>query len=352
MAIISAKPRFSELIAEFGSDGSPTLKDYLRGGARLPYSGNPDLADISTTAAGIRLSQFAGKQKEFVLSLTGAVRIFNARSHFDAVYGAPTGPVLMRLLINSGCHVFSELTGSWPLIIGDWPTGSRMILENRGQISGARGTPNSGSGGHCIYHSGANNVFLDIQNYGVIAPGGGAGGVGGTGGQGYYQTPVDNSLGLGQNVSGSCNNSCTTTYGAGAYCQSAGYPDCNVNPTFGTYQCGNCRRITYTNNYTTGGAGGSGGYGWGVYNSAGATASATVGNAGANGGTNAGKGGTGGSGGGPGANGGTGNTGASGNYTSGSGGGGGGASGYWLYYKTGLANLSVAGTVYGPSVVF
>lgn len=349
MAIISATPRMLELIGEFGTDGSPTLRDYIRGGARLPWTGNPNLTSISSTAAGLRLSQFAGKQKEFVLSLNGWIRMFNARTHFDANHGAPTGPVLLRILINPGCRLFSESISYWPLIIGDWPAGSSIILENRGEIYGARGVPNSGSGGHCIHHSGANNVTLTVYNYGTIASGGGGGGVGGTGGMGYWQYYNDVHVG-GTGIYEYCwdaNVACQNAYGGNYNCASGQY----VHPG-GLCGCGDCYRSDLTNVYTYGGAGGTGGYGWGVYDTAGNVAGNTGGIGGAGPDTNAGWGGTGGAGGGAGANGGTGATGGSGNYTGGSGGGGGGPAGYWVYYKTGLLSVPVAGTIYGPGVAF
>lgn len=350
MAIISAKPRMLELIAEFGTDGSPTLRDYVRGGGRLPYSGNPNLSNISLTTAGLRLSQFAGKQKEHVFTLNGWVRMFNARAHFDAVHGAPTGPVLLRILVSPGCRLFSESNAYWPLTIGDWPAGSAIILENRGEIYGARGIPNSGGGGHAIYHSGANGVVLSVYNYGTIASGGGAGGVGGQGGQGYWQNSYRVYQGQGPaaywcDFSASCqagfggSSQCDTNFEAG-YCSSC------------ACICFNCFYIKTDTYYTYGGAGGTGGYGWGVYDSAGNVAGNTGGAGGAGPDTNAGWGGTGGTGGGPGAAGATGATGGSGNYTGGAGGGGGGPAGYWIYYKTGLLSVPVVGTIYGPGVNF
>lgn len=369
MALISAKPRLLELVGEFGSDGTPTLRDYLRGGARLPYSGNPTVSGISTTAGGLLLSQFSGKKKETVISLTGAVRMFNAQTYFNSTYGSPSGPVLLRILVNPGCTLFSESNAHWPLIIGDWPTGSSIILENRGAIYGARGIPNSGSGGHCIYHSGANNVVLTIENYNTIASGGGAGGVGGQGGMGYwvnsafshwntYNVPQ----GPGNPVWGTdASQSCTSTFGGDSQCLSGHgtQVDYGSDGSFSYAQCNYCYRVqsdpvySYWNVYTYGGAGGAGGYGWGVYDTAGNVAGNTGGNGGAGPDTNAGWGGTGGAGGGPGAAGATGNTGGSGNWSGGSGGGGGGAAGYWIYYKSGLVSIPVnSGAIHGPGVAF
>lgn len=342
---ITGNPSLSKIIAEFGADAGPSLLDYLRGGGRVA-PGNPANSAISKTAAGILLSQFAGAALEVILTITGNVHQYNVQAAYAAAHGTPTEAVWVRVVINSGAHVFSGSPATAAIIVGSLPAGSRVTIENNGTITGARGAPNSGAGGDCIRSTNGVPVFL--INTGLIRPGGGGGGVGGTGGGGVYQTSYNESLGLGQNVSSSCNGSCTTTHGAGAFCQSAGFPDCDVNPTFNTYQCSNCQRTVYVNNYTSGGSGGAGGGGFGCLDGIGTVANAAAGSAGAGGGTNAGTGGTGGSGGASGAAGGTGNTGSSGNYTGGTAGSGGGAGGRFRATTAGLFTLvSNTGTING-----
>jgi hypothetical protein len=59
MPVPSGNPiKLSDLVAEFGSDGSPSLRDYYRGGPRVPNSGTN--AAISTDPASLRLTQFYG----------------------------------------------------------------------------------------------------------------------------------------------------------------------------------------------------------------------------------------------------------------------------------------------------
>lgn len=59
MPVPSGNPiKLSDLVTEFGSDGSPSLRDYYRGGPRVPNSGTN--AAISTDPASLRLTQFYG----------------------------------------------------------------------------------------------------------------------------------------------------------------------------------------------------------------------------------------------------------------------------------------------------
>lgn len=344
---LPAKPTLSQIIGEFGSDGSPTLRDYYRGNGSI-FVGNPMNSLIATDPANVHISQFGGAAKEVIFDLTGAVHHFNVRAHYDAVYGPPTGPVKIRVRINPGCHVFYSHPSAAALYTGDFPAGSFMTLENHGQISGARGIPNSGSGGDCIQHPGW--YMLDIYNHGVFAPGGGAGGIGGTGGMGYWQNSYEVTHGQSGSY-GWCNltSACQQTFGGNSRCTSEANGFCS-NCLCICWQCVYTQTDTY---YTYGGGGGAGGYGWGCYDAAGNLAGATGGAGGGAPGTNAGWGGTGGSGGGPGAAGAAGNTGGGGNYTGGSGGGGGGAGGRWIVYRNGYANLTPnTGTIYGGGALY
>lgn len=344
---ISGNPSLSKIIAEFGADAGPSLLDYLRGGGRVA-PGNPANASISKTAAGILLSQFAGAALEVVLTISGDVHQYNVAAAYVAAHGTPTEAVWVRVLINSGAHVFSSSPATAAIVVGSLPSGSRVTIENNGSITGARGAANSGAGGDCIRSTNGVPVFL--INTGLIRPGGGGGGAGGYGGSGYYVTSYENNLGYGGISYVDCNGSCAATHGVGAYCvnntptlycaQSPGEPY--------YYACYDCRSTTYVNNYTSGGGGGAGGTGFGCSNSGGTVTNAASGSGGSGGGTNAGTGGTGGSGGAPGAAGNTGNTGSSGNYTGGSAGAAGGAAGRFRATTAGLFTLvSNTGTING-----
>jgi hypothetical protein len=68
MPVPSGNPiKLSDLIAEFGSDGSPSMRDYYRGGPRVPNSATN--AAISTDPNSLRLTQFYGA-RSFAVDIT------------------------------------------------------------------------------------------------------------------------------------------------------------------------------------------------------------------------------------------------------------------------------------------
>lgn len=67
---VTFPPSLSKIIAEFGSGGSPkSLSSYVRGGAYVANTGAN--AAISTTNAGLKISQFTGASK--YVNVTGSV---------------------------------------------------------------------------------------------------------------------------------------------------------------------------------------------------------------------------------------------------------------------------------------
>lgn len=343
------KPTLLDLVTEFGGTGPVLLSNYIRGGTLVP-DGNAQNAGISTTPSGLLLSQFAGSVKEFVINVTGSRSFMNVRTAYEALYGVPTAAVIVRVLISSTGHIHYFNNSSPAINVGAFPAGSKVIIENRGRITGGRGVPNSGTGGNCIHT--IDGTVTEIYNYGTILPGGGAGGVGGAGGQGYYQSSGTTYLGDSGNqytYAYNCNSGCTAVWGSNAYCTSGDPYTCIVVGAIS--RCYACARTDYYDNYTSGGIGGVGGYGYGCYDASGNVANATGGGGGSAPGTNGGYGGTGGSGGGAGLVGGTGGIGASGNASGGLAGGAGGTGGLWMRFSTGKATVVVnTGTIAGNSV--
>lgn len=69
---VPATPKLSDVIAEFGSNGSPkNLGAYVRGGAYVPNTSANSA--IATSASGLKLSQFAGAKKTVPMSLSLSV---------------------------------------------------------------------------------------------------------------------------------------------------------------------------------------------------------------------------------------------------------------------------------------
>jgi hypothetical protein len=288
---------------------------------------------------------------ELIAIVSATTTDLNASTLFGTNYGAG---VAKRLIINPGVIVGGTSAGTPALTIPTGLAGS-LLIDNYGAIQGAGGVGGTsgagGDGGNAILAQAAcriiNNAGATIYGGGG---GGGRGGNGGAGGMGQYG--YTEYLGVGNVVSSTqsnCTNSCTTKYGAGAYCQ-----NCTFSGAFVT--CQDCRRDATA--YTSGGAGGAGGAGGRGQGYEGALAAGAAGAGGAAGGTNAGAGGTGGAGGSGaswGATGVTGNiggTGANGNYTGGSAGAGGSAGGLAGFYINGLSTfvtLTNSGTVAGRS---
>ena len=109
---ISGSPTLTKIMAEFGADANPTLLDYLRGGSKLAYPGNPSIQSVSKTAAGLRLSQFAGGSREALLTISGGNRQANIRSLFNAAFGPPSEAVLVRFRIVSAARYCCRVTHS------------------------------------------------------------------------------------------------------------------------------------------------------------------------------------------------------------------------------------------------
>lgn len=362
MAVPTGQVFLSHLVAEFGSDGTPTLRDFVRGGPLVP-NGPSQNANISTSPAALLLSQFRGAVDEFVINITTNRENLNLKTLFDGTFGAPSAAVMVRCVIASGVVIGGTASNGYALTIGQFPTGSQITVDNNGSIVGAAGAAGTsgvgGLAGHGINATFPNQAMI-INNVGAIRGGGGGGGNGGTGGGGSFSTTTN----LGS-TTGTCpstqtaNQRCVTAYGSGAVCSSGAVnancgtlsccgdsdsicQDCYVPGTVPS--CTNCTRTTTTN--TSGGAGGDGGRGAGYVSGSGVVA-ATAGLAGALGGTNAGRGGTGGTGGTYATTGATGATGANGNRTNGTAGFAGGGGGYALNKGNNNVTLTGAGTVNG-----
>lgn len=319
----------------------------------------------------------------YLLFYTGTSVNVNLLSAFTAQYGAPTRAVDFKVTVGVGV-VIGGTPGNYAVTLGQFPTGSKIQLDNFGSIQGHYGAANSGQGGPCIYADYANQkVTINNMAGASIYAGGGGGGAGGTGGTagagggGYYQ----NYNWVGELFSGYVQNQvtcdvnagCRIRFGDGVLCYTPNgsgctdygeWPISNLTP-----YCTSCYYLTTT--YTGGGAGGGGGSGGSGGNGIGYGVAAAGGAAGAGGygggapGTNAGWGGTGGSGGyggtggswgaygGGGATGNTGGTGGNGNNgggaggASGAGGAGGGAPGYYIIKGASNVVLNNSGSLAG-----
>lgn len=355
----------TEIATEFGGSTPYSLSQFYRGAGRVPNG--PAANAAIATAGAISMGTFYGAVKEMQLMISASTTNVNALSLYIAAFGAPTAATVYRLTIPAGVVVGG--VGQAAMIIGQFPAGSIIYIDNFGSIQGFGGAAGSsgagGNGGDAINANYPNQTVIINNAVGaeILAGGGGGGrgGTGGTGGQGYYTATVYK--GSSPYAYEDVNQCCVNKYGAGHYCaQGQWYVSYYENRCIWDGTCSNvpfyvCNACygpgTAYSSGGAGGAGGSGGAGKG-YNQAN-----TSGSSGAGGGapgTNAGWGGTGGTGGAGGTwgtagrAGNTGNTGGSGNYSGGSGGAAGstfGAAGRYLVKGTSNTIFNNEGSVAG-----
>lgn len=330
MAIPASGPlTLANIQTEFGGVNPIGLNEYYAGGAYVTAGTSGTYGAVPSSGA-ISIRNFYGTSSVTVLTVNSTVTNYNI---FTSA-GSPTTALNVILNITSSGVIGG--VGTTALIVGQFPTGSTITINNSGIIrgfGGVAGTSTTGGNGGDALNANQPNQTVVINNLAgaFIQGGGGGGGKGGTGGGGSFTTTTY--LGQG-NPSGGCGSSCTDQYGAGAYCGGA------CGPYGKNTLCYDCVRNNAPTN-TNGGAGGNGGIGQGY-------AQANVnGSAGAAGGTNAGTGGTGGNGAVYGTNGATGATGANGNRTNGVAGSAGGTAGRYLVKGANSVTLNNSGTVAG-----
>jgi len=285
----------------------------------------------------------SGHAAKYIGSSTTNVNLFSTM-------GSPGTATTYKAYIDSGVTI-GGTSGSTALTVGQFPSGSSVIINNYGSIQGSGGAAGS-AGGDAINANYANqSVTINNQSGATIYGGGGGGGSGGLGGSGgsggaggggyyvavrytYVNTCCSSTLWVDiynfcccyggfyyASVGIICNNTVFSVF------TSYDYP--NGRPTFGpagtfapSPYAGYYRGSLYTsynphlysigtgyNVYTSGGSGGSGGaggnggsggqgQGYGQSNTGGAGGSGgSPGGGGSGGGTNAGAGGSGGYGG-------------------------------------------------------
>ena len=319
-------------------------------------------AALNVAAGGYNANAALSGDSLFPVTLSNATNVtLSSVSDFTANgRWASTRP--KRVIIPSGTTIGATSAGIPALSSGTGRGGTLTITVN-GEIQGAGGQPNGGSGGTAFLVEQAGTQLI---NNGAIRAGGGGGGRGGNGGAGYYdiaatvtEGPIYNSGSMYQMMytyqdsswvlytatifwggariwNGFMTPPSPYNYGGWTYYRGSGQSSSNSGDEWAIYRTAPSTTRTYVN----GGTGGTGGRGQGY------DGVAAAGTSGVSGGTNTGVGGNGGAGGGWGANGVAGNTGAGGNNGSGVAGIAGGIAG-WAIQNYGNVSYSGSGARQG-----
>lgn len=160
--------------------------------ANAPFSLND--AAVRALAAkpsgAISFADFYGKSSEIVVYITASGNGPDViKNLFSA--GDWASETQKRVVINVGVEIGGNGWG-YALALTDNANGQagsfggRLILENKGILSGRSGAANSGAGLTALYanHLGKSGQKMEIINTGIIRGGGGGGGRGGNGGTG------------------------------------------------------------------------------------------------------------------------------------------------------------------------
>ena len=350
--------------SELGASGAISFNDTLFRQLTNQLSGTANLGNARACA-----------------SVNSSVNNLNV---LTGLFGSSGTVANFKVLIRSGVNV-DATAGNTALVLGQFGSGSTIVVNNYGSVrafGGAGGSGGVGSaGGDAIFANYSNQtVTINNQSGAFIYGGGGGGGrggnggTGGTGGGGQFSTTNFRSYDS-QNFWVSDGISTTGVWNNAIVFQVGGAPTVVgqwVRGDFAVYsskQNANYYGIGQTTTTNTnggagggGGNGGAGGRGLGADGAAAGGSNGAGGSAGSGGGTNAGTGGTGGAGGSGstwgtagnnGNTGATGNTGASGNRTGGSagsagaGGSSGGAAGRYLVRGGAAVTINNSGTVAG-----
>jgi len=201
----------ANIAGEFGGSTPYSLATYIRGGAYV-QSGDPANANIPTTASNISFNGFHGAERlwPFTLNIPNNTQGFVVNTALTSAGWNGTSKVAVTINNTGTCGASS--TSAYAFTLNALPSGSTVVLNNTGYITGAGGNGSRGGyprptggagangvagnpGGPCMYlaypitiNNGSGYIYSGGGGGGGGAgrPAyGGAGGGGGGGGAGY-----------------------------------------------------------------------------------------------------------------------------------------------------------------------
>ena len=192
MTLPSSGPlSLSDIRGEFGGPTPIALENYYRGGSYVPNitqnSGIP-------TSGAISIKSFYGTTHAFIFTQTVSSNVnqYNLSSQAGSAGWDGSTPIVATVTINNGVWCYSNDTGTPGFYIPGLPSGSIVVVNNYGYITGAGGA--GGTGGDYNFSGCAGTVGADggsggtalvcrysspINNYSGVSAGGGGGGGGG-----------------------------------------------------------------------------------------------------------------------------------------------------------------------------
>lgn len=192
------------LATVFGLPGPPyDLSKLKRDGVYVPSDLSTN-ANIPTTLTNLSFLGFRGSGVQYTITLSNSTNV-NLYTLFTASFSFTTTRKYVKFTIPTGVTIGSTSSGTPALDIGQFPTGTTIVIENNGNIYGAGGTAgtggtvygaavgaaggatNGGTGGDAIKANYLNQT-VTITNNGIIYGGGGGGGGGGKGATGANGT--------------------------------------------------------------------------------------------------------------------------------------------------------------------
>jgi hypothetical protein len=116
-------------------------------------------------------------EEELTIIIGGDVNNLNIRTVFDSLFPEVPTDATVRFIVESAAVVGSSSTATPAIVTGSWPSGTTLIVDNRGVIAGAGGdgatdTTPATVGGPAL----SLGYDITLINSGVLNGGGGGGG--------------------------------------------------------------------------------------------------------------------------------------------------------------------------------
>jgi len=170
MAVTATPPlALSDLVTEFGTDGSTALSDYVRGGALVPDTA-PNAA-VSATSAGLQLSQFYSTSAADIIpdavdwtDTSGSVATLTGNT--QTITGI-TVAINLKITFTGGTNGITykykkNSDGYVDLVSGDvFSVSSGDVINFRG----VRGAPGADAGTLSVYNNSNGDSFMDGMNW-------------------------------------------------------------------------------------------------------------------------------------------------------------------------------------------